>query len=90
MLNLSELYLSVALLGSFLAALMSTWALCHVGHAFSIGHDRAEGVQKFHVKPTSRLGGVAIALGLCSGAGALVLLTPSSDLTLHTLWFLLA
>ena len=90
MLNLSELQLPVALLGSFLAAWLSSWALCHVGHAFSFGHDRAEGVQKFHVKPTSRLGGVAIALGLGTGAGGLALQAPNSDLTVHTLWFLLA
>ena len=90
MLNLSELHLPVALLGSFLAAWLSTWALCHAGQAFSFGHDRAEGVQKFHVKPTSRLGGVAIALGLCTGAGALAMLAPNSDSTVHTQWFLLA
>ena len=90
MLNLSELYLPVALLGSFLTALLSTWALCNAGQAFSFGHDRTEGVQKFHVKPTSRLGGVAIALGLSTGAGALTLLAPNSDFTVHTLWFLLA
>ena len=89
MLNLSEIHLPAALIGSFLAAWLSTWALCHAGHAFSFGQDRAEGVQKFHVKPTSRLGGVAIALGLCTGAGALALLAPNSDATLHTLWFLL-
>ena len=89
MLNLSELHLLMALLGSFLAALLSTFALCHAGQSFSFGHDRAEGVQKFHVKPTSRLGGLAIALGLCTGAGALALLAPNSDATLHTLWFLL-
>jgi UDP-N-acetylmuramyl pentapeptide phosphotransferase/UDP-N-acetylglucosamine-1-phosphate transferase len=78
------------LLGSFLAAWLSTWALCHAGHAFSFGHDLAEGVQKFHSKPTSRLGGVAIALGLNTGVGALALLAPNSDLTVHTQWFLLA
>ena len=90
MLNLSEVQVPVALLGRFLAAWVSTWALCHAGNAFSFGRDRAEGVQKFHVKPTSRLGGVAIAVGLCTGAGALALLVPNSDFTVHTLWFLLA
>ncbi len=80
----------MALLGSFLAAWVSTWALCHAGNAFSFGRDRAEGVQKFHVRPTSRLGGVAIALGLCTGAGTLALQSPISDFTVHTLWFLLA
>ena len=90
MLNLSELQLPVALLGSFLAALLSTLALRQASHAFSFGHDLAEGVQKFHFTPTSRLGGVAIAVGLCTGAGALALLAPYSDFTVHTLWFLLA
>lgn len=32
-----------------------------------VGSDKAEGVQKFHTKPTSRLGGVGIALGLLAG-----------------------
>ncbi len=90
MLNLSELQLTVVLLGSFLTALLSTWALCNAGEAFSFGFDRAEGVQKFHVKPTSRLGGVAIAVGLCTGAGILALQEPNLDITVNTLWFLLA
>ena len=32
-----------------------------------LGSDKAEGVQKFHTQPTSRLGGVGIALGLLAG-----------------------
>ena len=76
--------------GSFLATWLCTWALCHAGRAFSFGRDRVEGVQKFHAKPTSRLGGLAIALGLCTGAGALTLQAPNSGFTVHTLWFLLA
>ena len=90
MLNLSELQLPVVLLGTFLAAWLSTWVLCHAGRAFSFGRDRADGVQKFHVKPASRLGGVAIAVGLCTGVGALAIQEPNSDFTFHTLWFLLA
>jgi UDP-GlcNAc:undecaprenyl-phosphate GlcNAc-1-phosphate transferase len=90
MLNLLDLHLPVTLLGTFLAAWLSTWALLNAGHAFSFGHDLSEGVQKFHVKPTSRLGGVAIALGLCSGACVLAQLESNSDLTTHTLWFLFA
>ncbi len=80
----------MVLLGSFLATWLSTWGLRYAGHAFSFGYDRDEGVQKFHVKPTSRLGGVAIALGLCTGACILALLEPNSEFTVHTLWFLLA
>ncbi len=41
-----------------------TWFLCQLSKVMSIGHDNAQGVQKFHVNPTSRLGGVAIFLGL--------------------------
>jgi UDP-N-acetylmuramyl pentapeptide phosphotransferase/UDP-N-acetylglucosamine-1-phosphate transferase len=88
--TLSELQLLVILLGSFLVAWLSTWALCRAGEVFSFGHDRAEGVQKFHVKPTSRLGGMAIALGLCTGAIASAVLEPNSDFAEFTLWFLLA
>lgn len=89
MLNWSELHLEVAFFVSFLVAWLTSAALCHAGHAFSFGHDRAEGVQKFHAKPTPRLGGLAIALGLCAGSGVLVILVPNSDVTLHILWFLL-
>jgi UDP-N-acetylmuramyl pentapeptide phosphotransferase/UDP-N-acetylglucosamine-1-phosphate transferase len=90
MLNLLEIQLLVVLLGSFLATLLSTCVLRYAGLAFSFGYDRAEGVQKFHFKPTSRMGGAAIAVGLCTGTGALVVLLPNSDFTVHTLWFLLA
>jgi UDP-N-acetylmuramyl pentapeptide phosphotransferase/UDP-N-acetylglucosamine-1-phosphate transferase len=90
MLNLSEFQLPVTFLGSFLTAWLSTWVLCQAGHAFSFGHDRVEGVQKFHFKPTSRLGGVAIIVSLCTGAGSIALFFPNSDFTVHILWFLLA
>jgi UDP-N-acetylmuramyl pentapeptide phosphotransferase/UDP-N-acetylglucosamine-1-phosphate transferase len=90
MTNLLEHQLLVVLLGSFLGSWLFTLAFCYGSHSFSFGQDLAQGVQKFHVKPTSRLGGVAIALGLCTGAGALALLAPSSDLTFYTLWFLIA
>jgi UDP-N-acetylmuramyl pentapeptide phosphotransferase/UDP-N-acetylglucosamine-1-phosphate transferase len=89
MISSLEPQLPVILLGSFLATWLSTFAFCRSVHAFSFGHDRAEGVQKFHVKPTSRLGGVAIAFGLCTGAGFQALLAPNSDLTFYSLWFLL-
>ena len=59
----------------------------------SLGHDRAKGVQKFHVRPTSRLGGVAIALGLTT-SGLLVIAQPqnvaASEFQEYSFWFLLA
>jgi len=42
----------------------------------SMGLDRATGVQKFHVRPTSRLGGVAIGFGICAGLAQLDESTP--------------
>ena len=48
----------------FGVTLIATWLLCRLSKLFSIGHDSAKGVQKFHINPTSRLGGVAIFLGL--------------------------
>jgi UDP-N-acetylmuramyl pentapeptide phosphotransferase/UDP-N-acetylglucosamine-1-phosphate transferase len=58
-----------------------------------LGQDSANGVQKFHVRPTSRLGGVSIALGLVI-SGLLPFL--SSETALHhefqsySFYFLLA
>jgi UDP-N-acetylmuramyl pentapeptide phosphotransferase/UDP-N-acetylglucosamine-1-phosphate transferase len=43
---------------------LATWLLCRLSKVMSIGHDIATGVQKFHINPTSRLGGVAIFFGL--------------------------
>ena len=48
----------------FGVTVIATWFICRLSKVLSIGHDSAEGVQKFHVSPTSRLGGVAIFLGL--------------------------
>ena len=48
----------------FGVTVIATWLLCRLSKLLRIGHDSAKGVQKFHVNPTSRLGGVAIFLGL--------------------------
>jgi len=77
----------VPVLLGFGVTVISTWLLCRLSKVLSIGHDSAEGVQKFHVNPTSRLGGVAIFFGLAvSGLAA-----PSiADFHHHSFWFLLA
>ncbi len=59
--GLSVLPLISACLVSFIA----TGLMVIVG--VKLGRDKAEGVQKFHTQPTSRLGGVGIFLGLFSG-----------------------
>ena len=52
------------ILVGFGVTVTATWLMCRLSKVLSIGHDSAQGVQKFHANPTSRLGGVAIFLGL--------------------------
>lgn len=58
---LSALPLIAACIVSFIATGLM------VAFGVRLGQDKAEGVQKFHTQPTSRLGGVGIFLGLLSG-----------------------
>jgi len=57
-------------LSGFLVALSVAIFVSRVPNRAEIGLDRDSGVQKFHVRPTSRLGGLAIAAG---GASFLLL-----------------
>ena len=61
------LSMAQALAGVFLGVWLVSWGLSRLGRWFSLGHDRAEGIQKVHTQPTSRLGGVGIAMGLVMG-----------------------
>jgi hypothetical protein len=61
------LALAQALAVVFLGVWLVSWGLSRLGRWFSLGHDRAEGIQKVHTQPTSRLGGVGIAMGLVMG-----------------------
>ncbi len=77
----------------FGVTLLATWLLCKLSHIFRLGQDKALGVQKFHVKPTSRLGGIAIAAGfLVSGLTTLGLKQDAavSEFQHHIFWFLIA
>jgi UDP-N-acetylmuramyl pentapeptide phosphotransferase/UDP-N-acetylglucosamine-1-phosphate transferase len=60
-LSLTRMPLVVA----FLVSLLATGLMVMAG--VKLGRDKSEGVQKFHTKPTSRIGGVGIFLGLLSG-----------------------
>ena len=62
--NLLQQLNLMSLLVGFSVTFLGTWVLCKMSQITLLGHDAQQGVQKFHVKPTSRLGGVAIALGL--------------------------
>ena len=63
-LNNLDILPALPMLLGFVVTVISTWLLCRLSKVISIGHDTAQGVQKFHVNPTSRLGGVAIFIGL--------------------------
>jgi len=69
----------VIALSGFLVSVLAALILSRASVLTSMGLDRATGVQKFHVRPTSRLGGVAIGLGICTG------LAQSEDATAFTL-----
>lgn len=50
----------------FCVTFITTWILFKISNISNFGRDKADGVQKFHAGPTSRLGGVAIAFGLAA------------------------
>jgi UDP-GlcNAc:undecaprenyl-phosphate GlcNAc-1-phosphate transferase len=71
----------------FVVTFVTAWLLCSLSKMLSIGHDSNEGVQKFHVNTTSRLGGVAIFLGFAvSGLSV----SGITELHHYSFWFLLA
>ena len=74
------------LLLGFGVTVIATWLICHLSKVLSIGHDSSEGVQKFHVNPTSRLGGVAIFLGLAVSGLAM---PTVAEFQHYSFWFLL-
>ena len=54
----------VVCLTSFIAAALAALCLSVIGSISTVGHDLHSGVQKFHSRPTSRLGSLAIVIGL--------------------------
>jgi UDP-N-acetylmuramyl pentapeptide phosphotransferase/UDP-N-acetylglucosamine-1-phosphate transferase len=71
----------------FVVTVVATWLVCRLSKILSIGHDSAQGVQKFHVNPTSRLGGIAIFLGLAASGAAV---SRVAEFSHYSFWFLLA
>jgi UDP-GlcNAc:undecaprenyl-phosphate GlcNAc-1-phosphate transferase len=71
----------------FVLTVVATWLLCRLSNVLNIGHDSSEGVQKFHVNRTSRLGGVAIFLGLAISGLAV---SATAEYHHYSFWFLLA
>jgi UDP-GlcNAc:undecaprenyl-phosphate GlcNAc-1-phosphate transferase len=83
---LKHVNMEPVLLG-FVVTVVATWLLYRLTKVLSIGHDSNEGVQKFHVNPTSRLGGVAIFLGLAASGTAVY---GVAEFNHYSFWFLLA
>jgi UDP-GlcNAc:undecaprenyl-phosphate GlcNAc-1-phosphate transferase len=81
-------------IGAFLVSLATSYALLGISKFSRFGQDLAVGVQKVHTAPTSRLGGVAIAMGFLAALALLACLGPLQaaglpDRTLQTLGLLL-
>jgi UDP-GlcNAc:undecaprenyl-phosphate GlcNAc-1-phosphate transferase len=71
----------------FLVTFVATRLLCRLTKVLSIGQDSIEGVQKFHVNPTSRLGGVAIFFGLAASG---LVVSGVAEIHHYSFWFFLA
>jgi UDP-N-acetylmuramyl pentapeptide phosphotransferase/UDP-N-acetylglucosamine-1-phosphate transferase len=69
-------------LGAFLVSLAMSCALLGFSKFSRVGQDRAYGVQKVHTLPTSRLGGVAIAMGFLAALAVLACLGPEQPVGL--------
>jgi UDP-GlcNAc:undecaprenyl-phosphate GlcNAc-1-phosphate transferase len=81
-----HVFLFPVLLG-FGVTVIATWLLCRLSETLSIGQDSSQGVQKFHVKPTSRLGGFGIFLGLAVSGLAV---NGIAEFQNYSFWFLMA
>lgn len=90
---LLEQLLLMPLIVGFFATFVATWTLCRISLSFRLGHDLTHGIQKFHVRRTSRLGGVSLAVGLVSSCFFTLNATQSvgfSEFQHHCFWFLLS
>lgn len=58
-------------ISGFLVSFFSAWFICRASAKKSFGLDHSNGIQKFHVQPTSRLGGVAVMMGIVLGVSLL-------------------
>ncbi len=58
----------IVLLTAFMAGFLATMGLIRLHRRMGLGMDAAPGVQKFHDRPVSRVGGVGVALGLVAAA----------------------
>lgn len=73
MFDLSSFY---TIIFAFVVTLIATGGVRYFSMLHSIGHDKDEGVQKFHTQTTSRLGGMGLIVGLFISIGAAVKTMP--------------
>ena len=62
---------------TFVLTLILVGLIRNFSNKLQIGHDKDEGVQKFHALTTSRLGGVGLILGTLMGIGLSVKPMPN-------------
>ncbi len=53
----------LTIVATFVATFLATGAVRHLSMLHRFGHDKDEGVQKFHTQTTSRLGGMGLIVG---------------------------
>ena len=73
MLDLPAFY---SIVFGFVVTLLATGGVRYFSMLHSFGHDKDEGVQKFHTQTTSRLGGMGLIIGLFMSIAAAVKTMP--------------
>ncbi len=73
MFDLSAFY---TIMFAFVVTLLATGGVRYFSMLHSFGHDKDEGVQKFHTQTTSRLGGMGLIIGLFMSIAAAVKTMP--------------
>jgi len=85
MFDLSAFY---TILIAFVVAFLVTGGVRYFSIQHSIGHDKDNGIQKFHTQTTSRLGGMGLIIGLFISIGAAV--KPLPEVASLGGWLLIA
>lgn len=74
----------------FVVVLLLSLLLAQLGQWSALGRDRDQGIQKVHTSPTSRLGGVALAVGLVLGVTSFWAAQGLTDQTEVMFWLCMA
>ncbi len=66
----------LTIVATFVATFLATGAVRHLSMLHRFGHDKDEGVQKFHTQTTSRLGGMGLIVGFFVSVASAVKTMP--------------